>query len=393
MASKFVSLFFCLQLSFTIYLSAQWDQHSHDLNKIYAKAGSNVDNIKAVLKNTPSNQINGAIFLLKHMPEKDITTLSSAFISDQIMWSYKAKSTFKWCKKLPDSIFFNEVMPYFSLDENRDNWRSQFYSLFEPKVKGCKTIYQAIDSVNLNIQKILGVDYNTKRSKVNISPFQAINEKMATCTGLSFLLVNAFRSVGIPARIAGTPMWTNMRGNHSWVEVWINGEWYFTEYYPDGLNKSWFLADAGKADINNAKHWIYAASYKPSHTFYPLVWDSASKAIHAENVTPRYIKLYDKQLLHEKLNDNLLWAEIVLRESPSSPKRVVQRINVSADDSPVDFGYTPSETDDLNKYLKIKLKKNKRYFFQFFDENGKIKEVEQSFGDEDSKMITLYVKD
>ena len=67
-----------------------------------------------------------------------------------------------------------------------------------------------------------------------------MKEKMATCTGLSFLLVDAFWSVGIPARMAGTPMWTNMKGNHSWVEVWVDGEWYFTEYYPEDLNKSWF---------------------------------------------------------------------------------------------------------------------------------------------------------
>jgi transglutaminase-like putative cysteine protease len=38
--------------------------------------------------------------------------------------------------------------------------------------------------------------------------------------------VDACRSVGIPARVAGTPMWTNMRGNHTWVEVW-DRDWHF----------------------------------------------------------------------------------------------------------------------------------------------------------------------
>ena len=32
---------------------------------------------------------------------------------------------------------------------------------------------------------------------------------VATCTGLSILLVDACRSVGVPARIAGTPLWSN----------------------------------------------------------------------------------------------------------------------------------------------------------------------------------------
>lgn len=200
---------------------------------------------------------------------------------------------------------------------------------------------------------------------------------MATCTGLSFLLVNAFRSVGIPARIAGTPMWTNMRGNHSWVEVWINGEWYFTEYYPDGLNKSWFVADAGRADIQNPKHWIYAASYKPSQTYYPLVWDRASTEIHAENVTERYIRLYEKQMEKEKLMEDELWAEIVLYTSSTSNVRVSRKITIKSKDKEVDFGYSPSATDDLNKYLKVRLKKSTPYTLEYTDEQGKVLSTEK----------------
>jgi hypothetical protein len=362
------------------------------LEKILVKAGSNADNIKKVIQNVSKNQKPGALFLLNHMPEKDITSLTTEFISDQLNWAYVARDEFSWCRTLPDSVFYNEVLPYCSLDEDRDNWRPQFYKTFKPLVKDCHNIYQAIDSVNLNIQKILGVDYNVKRSKVNNSPLQAIREKMATCTGLSFLLVNAFRSVGIPARIAGTPMWTNMRGNHSWVEVWINGEWYFTEYYPDGLNKSWFVADAGRADIQNPRHWIYAASYKPSQTSYPLVWDRASKEIHAENVTQRYIRLYEKQMEKEKLMEDELWAEIVLYTSPASNVRVSKKITIKANDKEIDFGYSPSATDDLNKYLKIRLKKSTPYTLEYTDEQGKILSTEKTTGIQAIELIVLYEK-
>ena len=53
-------------------------------------------------------------------------------------------------------------------------------------------------------------------------------------------------AVGIPARVAGTPMWTNMRGNHTWVEVW-DGGWHFVgaaEPDPKGLDHTWFNGDA-----------------------------------------------------------------------------------------------------------------------------------------------------
>ena len=361
-------------------------------DNLYTRAGSNAENIKKVIQNVPKIQKPGALFLFRHMPEKDLNTLTSEFISDQLNLAYVARDEFSWCRALPDSIFYNEVLPYCSLDEDRDNWRPQFYETFKPLVKDCLNMYQAIDSVNMNIQKILGVDYNVKRSKVNNSPLQAIREKMATCTGLSFLLVNAFRSVGIPARIAGTPMWTNMRGNHSWVEVWINGEWYFTEYYPEALNSSWFVADAGKADLQNPKHWIYAASYKPSHTHYPLVWDSTFTAIHAENVTERYIRLYEKQLEKEKLLDDELWAEIVLYTSPTSNIRVSRKITIKANDKVIDFGYSPAATDDLNRYLKIRLKKNTQYTLEYTDEFGKIISAEKTTGNQVSEPIVLYVR-
>ena len=216
-------------------------QHYNNLlDSALVAAGGNRGEIEKALTETEHKQREATAFLVAYMPKKDLQTLSAEFILDQVSGAVKVREEFGWCRDLPDSVFLNEVLPYYNLDENRDNWRTDFYNRFAPKVRECKNIYEAIDSVNMNIMAELGVEYNTQRSTVNISPFKAIEEQMATCTGLSFLLVDAFRSVGIPARIAGTPLWTNLRGNHSWVEVWIDGEWYFTEYYPDALNKSWF---------------------------------------------------------------------------------------------------------------------------------------------------------
>ena len=117
---------------------------------------------------------------------------------------------------------------------------------------------------------------------------------MASCSGLSILLTDAFRSVCIPSRIAGTPSWYDDRGNHNWCEVWIDGKWYFTEYYPEELNKSWFLSSAGKADETSKEYSIYATSFKPAGIYFPLVWDTTINYVHAENVTERYISIYKK---------------------------------------------------------------------------------------------------
>ena len=362
------------------------------LDTAYVNAGDNAEQIFTALENSSKQQKNTVAFLISYMPEKDLKTLSTEFISDQINGVLKVRNEFEWCKNLPDSIFLNEVLPYFSLDEYRDNWREDYYNRFSKYVKNCNTIREAIDSVNLNIRDELKVDYNTKRSIVNISPFQAEKENMATCTGLSFLLVDAFRSVGIPARIAGTPLWTNLRGNHSWVEVWIDGEWYFTEYYPDKLNKSWFLADAGKADPEKPIHWIYAASYKTTGTYFPRVWKEDAKDINGVNVTDRYISLYEKQLANEKLNADELLVNIVLYENPNSENadnRMSEKVTVWEGDKKVVFGFTPMPTDDLNKFLKFKLKRNINYRFEFTDSQGNEKSETFEFNDNFDEVLKL----
>ena len=365
------------------------------VKKAFEHAGNNVAELEKALNKAPSEQKAGVAFLIAHMQKKDLSTLSSEFILENSEWAYKARKTFPWAKSVPEDIFLNEVMPYASLDETRDAWRSGFYARFEPYVRRCSNIYEAIDSINKTIQEETGVEYNTQRSIVNISPFQAIEESMATCTGLSFLLVNAFRSVSIPARLAGTPMWTNMRGNHSWVEVWIDGEWYFTEYYPDALNKSWFLTDAGKADPENPIHWIYAVSYKPSDTHFPLVWDQDDTTIHAENVTDRYITLYQEQLKGQELKEDEVMVSIVLYRSgdteEESNNRVHHKVIVRQNGEDVDFGYTPSPTDDLNRFLIFKLEKNCDYAFVYEGADGSQIEATKTTSDSDDQLIKLYL--
>ncbi|MDP4185548.1 MAG: transglutaminase-like domain-containing protein, partial [Bacteroidota bacterium] len=283
-----------------------------------------------------------------------------------------------------------------SLNETRENWRKDFFERFSSRVKGCTTLAQAIDSVNKNINKVVQVEYNTKRKKPDQSPFESMQQHMATCSGLSIILADAFRAVGIPARVAGTAMWTNMRGNHNWVEVWLDGKWYFTEFYPDKLNHSWFLADAGKADPSKRLHWIFASSFKPAGTYFTLVWDEKIRYVHAFNVTDRYIKEYQEQLSGEKLKDDETLVSVVLQKddscSPDGNNRIAARIGVLSEGKEIDFGYSSSSTDDLNKFLKFKLKKNTEYLFVFTDTKGVKHQKVVKTADAAEDMIILSLK-
>ena len=370
------------------------DEKYHPLLDIaIANAGKNSDEIISALSQISKEKKNGMAFLISYMPKHDLRNLSADFLIENVDQAYLTKEKYFWAKELPDSIFLNEVLPYASMNETRDNWRADFNNRFDKYVKDCATLGDAIDSVNRNICAELEVEYNTAREKPDQSPYESMRQKMASCSGLSILLTDAFRSVGIPSRIAGTPNWHDDRGNHNWCEVWINGKWYFTEYYPSELNSSWFLKDAGQADPNDSIHAIYASSFKPTETAFPLVWDSLIDYVHAYNVSDRYINIYKKHLKKMEIENSAVpvKVEMICKNSPSKKdKRIATNIDVFCDGEQICGGRTAGQKNDLNDVLTFNLKKNRIYSFKYFLSNNKLKEVEVEVKEEPINLTLEY---
>ena len=205
-------------------------QYNELISQTMQTAGSNAKELKKALKQAPTTQREGMAFLISYMPERDAKSLTADFLLENVAYAYKARNEFPWAKEVPNDIFLNDVVAYVNLNEKRENWRKDFYERFKKYVVNCKTMREAIDSVNKNVRDELLVDYNTKREKPDQAPYESMRQHMASCSGLSILLTDAFRAVGIPSRVAGTPAWYDDRGNHNWNEVWIDGKWRFTEY-------------------------------------------------------------------------------------------------------------------------------------------------------------------
>lgn len=364
------------------------------LDNAFVKAGQNRVELQAALDQTPKNQKEGMAYLISYMPKRDLTTLTSDFLLENVTYAYKSREAFSWGAQIPDSIFFNDVLPYMSLNERRDNWRKDFFNRFSKYVEGCSDIRAAIDSLNKNIKYEVKVEYNTKREKPDQSPYESMKQGMASCSGLSILLTDAFRAVGIPSRIAGTPNWHDNRGNHNWNEVWIEGKWYFTEYYPNKLNHSWFLADAGKADSNDPKHAIYASSYKPTSTPFPLVWDSTIMYVPAFNVTKRYVQIYkDGQREAEKKRNSVQVKVFMFKNEAcmqNGDNRAAVNVDVWNGKDQVGGGQTSGPLNDLNDVLVFNLKKNTSYSISYLAANGKKKSI--TFTTKDENMdLKLYL--
>ncbi len=344
------------------------EEYHYKLDSALNIAGENSEQLKEAILKCPEEQKEAMAFLISYMPIRDLRTLKADFLLENVKYAYKAKEKFAWGKKLPKSIFFNEVLPYCSMNETRDNWRKDFFERFSKYIINTQNIFEAINIINKNIRDEVLVDYNTKREKADQSPYESMRQNMASCTGLAILLTDAFRSVCIPSRIAGTPNWYDSSGNHNWTEVWANGKWYFTEYYPIELNKCWFVSNAGQADKNSKITSIYATSFKPSQTFFPLVWDTTINYVYAENVTERYLDVYKEQQEQQlKSSEDFVKAKVsfIDKDIKDKDKRVAVTISIFDSKGQVGGGSTANTKKDLNDVLTFIVKKNNNYVLKY----------------------------
>jgi hypothetical protein len=283
------------------------------------------------------------------MPDSDLQQLKGDRILETIRLAYSARESVPWGKQIPDSVFFNDVLPYCNVDEPRDPWRAEFQKRFLKLAKTCKTPGEAAHKLNQKIFQQLEVEYSTKRKRANQSPKESMEQGLASCTGLSIILSNACRSVCVPARLAGIANWTDKRGNHTWVEVW-DKDWHFAgaaEPSEEGLDHGWFAPDAARAIEDSYEHSIRAVSYERTKDKFPLVWNKNSK-ISAVNVTSRYKPKSDGKLASDQLR-------LRIRVLNPSGERIAVPVFVFLDDSKsADYsGTSRGESNDTNDILEF----------------------------------------
>ncbi|MEO2017865.1 MAG: transglutaminase domain-containing protein [Fuerstiella sp.] len=338
---------------------------SAEIKAALDRAGDNRKQIQRALDQTPAEQRAGVRFLVAWMPERDLKTLAAETLLENVRLAYKVWNEARWKNDVPEQIFLNNVLPYASINERRDDWRKDFQERFQMLVKDAGSPAEAAVILNQKIFKLLNVRYSTKRNRADQGPRESIRTGLASCTGLSVLLIDACRSVGVPARFAGTPLWTNKSGNHSWVEIWDDG-WHFTgaaEPTGDTLDKAWFAGRATTALRDDPQHAIYAVSYKRTPQTFPLVWDSAIDYVFAVNVTDRYTK-QKKDLPSGHVEMQFLAVDAV------SGDRCAARIRLSdAGGVRVFEGTTKDGRFDTNDHLSVLLRSGRKYDVQIRHEN------------------------
>jgi hypothetical protein len=313
-----------------------------------ARAGTNREELQRALRGVAAAQREGMEFLIANMPDSDLRTLSAKFLVENVALAYQAYDRAPWKDRISKALFLNDILPYCCLNEARDGSRKFLLEKAAPLVADCRTPAEAAQRLNEKLFPLLHARYSTERKRPDQSPLETVESGKATCSGLSILLAGACRAVGVPARVAGTPLWANLSGNHTWVEVW-DEEWHFTgaaEPDPNGLDRGWFTGNAALARKDVPQHAIYASSFAKTGLSFPLVWAPDLKWVPAVNVTDRYTPKTAATADSGK-------AEVLVKVLDAQGKRIAAQVtlrDLGSDGKAVE-GVSKAGTADLNDML------------------------------------------
>lgn len=198
-------------------------------------------------------------FLYAFMPLSDLAMHNGDYIFAQATTAIKAREFFSWGKTIPEDIFRHFVLPYRTNNEYTDTARQVFFSELKDRIKGM-SMYNAALEVNHWCHEKVSYKGSDERTS---GPLTTVRNALGRCGEESTFTVSAMRAVSIPARQVYTPRWAHTDDNHAWVEVWVDGSWYFLgacEPEPE-LNMGWFAAPVKRAMMT---HTVVFGQYQGS---------------------------------------------------------------------------------------------------------------------------------
>jgi transglutaminase-like putative cysteine protease len=190
-------------------------------------------------------------FLYAYMPLSDLADYNGVFFLEGVRKALNARDIVPWGKEIPEEIFMHYVIPIRVNNENLDSFRIAYFDEIHERIRG-KTLKDAALEVNYWCQE--KVSYQPADNRTS-GPMSTILSARGRCGEESTLTVAALRTAGIPARQVYTPRWAHSDDNHAWVEVYIDGEWFYMgacEPEPV-LDRGWFTEPAKRAMLVHTK--------------------------------------------------------------------------------------------------------------------------------------------
>ncbi len=185
-------------------------------------------------------------FLTAYLPLGDLAVMDGASLVENVQMAREAVRRFSWGKELSEGLYRHFVLPHrISQEPFVPGWRKSFLEQLTPRVKGL-TMEQAALEVNHWCHEVATFKQTTGRDQ---DPMTTIRTGYGRCEEEMILAIAALRSIGIPARQCYTPYWPHTDNNHAWVEVWVDGKWYYLGACEPKLElgDAWFTRSAARA--------------------------------------------------------------------------------------------------------------------------------------------------
>lgn len=168
-------------------------------------------------------------YLYCTMPCSDMGNYGLPVFLDYAVHGVRLWKTCAWVRNLPEEIFLNYVLHHRVNEEEIDVCRSEFYReilewMHREGVQEGAALEELVQAVNFWCAS--QVSYHSSDART-ASARTVYASGYGRCGEGSVFAVNALRSIGIPARQVYAPRWSHCDDNHAWVEVWMDGTWYF----------------------------------------------------------------------------------------------------------------------------------------------------------------------
>lgn len=190
-------------------------------------------------------------FLYTNMPISDIGAYSFELFLSYVNHGMMLADTSEWKDSISETYFLHYILFHRCGNECVSASRQFMYEQLNGRVKGM-TMKEAALEVNNWCLEMATYQPTDRRT---VDPVTLCKSGYGRCGEESVLLVAALRSIGIPARQAYAPRWSHCDNNHAWVEMFCDGEWYFTgACEPTAvLNQGWFTVPASRAMMINSR--------------------------------------------------------------------------------------------------------------------------------------------
>ncbi|MEO7453838.1 MAG: hypothetical protein ABIV13_03640 [Fimbriimonadales bacterium] len=139
----------------------------------------------------PGSDRAGVAYLLTDLPLSDLTLVKPDELLQNIRLAARARGATQWAKDVPRNIYLEFVLPHACVTEPRDSMRKEFMEKYLPLAKKSKSTGEAALALNKALFADFKVVYNTMRLRTDQSSRESVAQGMATCTGLSIMLIEA----------------------------------------------------------------------------------------------------------------------------------------------------------------------------------------------------------